>query len=187
MKKLLPVVVALLIFSCKKDEPAPEPVEIAVNGNLENGSTSLDGWFTSGSNSVFNIEWTDTYASSGSKSIMISSDAGDSQQFAYWGEQICDNVRVGKKIVLKVKVKANLVGTGVSLALRADDSRTSTSGLEFVSTQQFKSITGTFDWQEFSVEMSAVPNGTQCLDIFLVYLQNTSGEVYFDDVSLIYQ
>src|SRR5436853_4812699 len=104
MKKLLPVLVALSIFSCKKDEPAPEPVEIAVNGNLENGSTSLDGWFTSGSNSVFNIKWTDTYASSGSKSIMISSDAGDSQQFAYWGEQICNNVRVGKKIVLKVKV-----------------------------------------------------------------------------------
>ena len=47
-------------------------------------------------------------------------------------------------------------------------------------------ITGTFDWKEQSIKMTKVGENIKSLTVYLVYLPNTTGEVYFDDISLTY-
>ena len=88
---------------------------------------------------------------------------------------------------LEVKIKSNLIGEGISIVIRGDNTVHPTGTAEqFVTTQGSSPISGTFDWTDYGVKLANVDASTQSLTVYLVYLQNTTGEVYFDDISLTY-
>lgn len=180
----------IVIAGCKPDEP--QPVDIIVNGNMESGGSSPTGWtpllsYPSISPDEFQLEWTSKASSSPDKALRISTAVAVSADFAYWAQQKCNDIPRRKTLRLKAKIKGNLTGPGVSIALRCDDtSQSNGNGLQFVTTQQNTAITGTFDWTEYSVEIGKVERAVNCIWVFLIYNQNTTGEVFFDDVSLTY-
>jgi len=86
-----------------------------------------------------------------------------------------------------VKIKSNLTGDGVSVAIRGDNTTQPTgTGEQFVTTQGTSTISDTFDWTDYSIKLSNVDASTKSLTVYLNYLPNTTGEVYFDDISLAY-
>ena len=175
----------LIVISCKPDEP--QPINIIVNGDMETGSSTPIGWtYYSGTTGVPG-EWADKVSRSPSRSLHTSAAVATANYTGLWFQQKCGDIPHGKTLVLKAMVKGNLAGAGVSVALRGDDDDLSTpSADQWASTEGNTPITGTFDWKEYRVEFSEVEQTISCLRVFLIYLPNTSGEVYFDDVSLTY-
>lgn len=52
------------------------------------------------------------------------------------------------------------------------------------STQGEVPITGLKDWTEYRVTLNEVPSRIESLTVYLLFLPNTTGTVYFDEVSL---
>ena len=85
-----------------------------------------------------------------------------------------------------VKIKAvSLEGSGVAIAIRADN-RSQQEVLKFAATEGTTDITGTFDCKEYSLVMVSVPELTNGIFVFFIYLNTTTGTVYFDDAELTY-
>jgi hypothetical protein len=117
--------------------------------------------------------------------LEISTQISQSPDFAFWAQTINTDLPIGKSVTLKAKVKGKMTGGGISLVIRGDNtSQPSGTGEQFVTTQGISPISGTFDWTDFSVKLPSVDATTQSLTIYLVYLPNSTGEVYFDDISL---
>lgn len=186
--RLVGALIVIMTGSCREDEP--DPIQLSLNGDMESGSGFPESWFnfkgTDGTGN-YSVEWTNNDYRSPSRSLKISSAAKIADSFAYWGQQKCGNIPKGKSVTLKARIKGNLSGAGVSIAIRCDPAGTGSSSLLFVSTQGNTEITGTFDWREYTLASEAVPDATSCILVFLVLLPNTSGEVYFDDVALTYK
>ncbi|WP_296621629.1 hypothetical protein [Marivirga sp.] len=190
--KNVPVFFICLLFtvlsftSCKDDEIQSN--QLIVNGILEQGSTSPDGWWSNSANpDNFNFIWTEDESFSGSKSVSISTQTADASAFAYWGQTITNNLPTGKSVTLSVRIKGELSGRGVTVALRGDDTvEIDGSAEQFATTQGSMDISGTFDWKEYSIKLDNVDASTKSLTVYLIYLYDTSGEAYFDDVSLTY-
>jgi hypothetical protein len=187
--KTAPIFLTCLLFivlsftSCKEDEIQSN--QLVVNGNLEQGSTSPDGWWSNSANpDNFNFIWTEDESFSGNKSISISTQTADASEFAYWGQTINNNLPTGKSVTLSVRIKGDLSGEGVVVVLRGDDA--SGNMEQFVTTEFTEEITGVFDWKEYSIKLDNVDASTKKLIVFLLFLYDTSGEVYFDDISLTY-
>jgi hypothetical protein len=176
-----------LCTSCSKSDV--QPTQLLVNGNMEDGTTVANNWYNSydlgGSITDFSRVWSTQEFSSGSHSLSISRTATpNSTDFVAWAQTDSTMIPIGKTLTLSVKIKGeNLVGTGVSIAIRTDRSKT-VYDLQFISTQGQTSITGTFDWTTYSVKLTGVQSTVSYIDVYLVYLTNTTGTVYFDDASL---
>jgi hypothetical protein len=176
------VLVLLTLCNCKDNED-PKPVEVVSNGNVDTGVSFPTLWLWYNGKGKYQTTWNNETFSSPDRSLSIATAVSDPVDFAYWAQEISQNIPVGKKLILKARVKGNnVIGNGVSIAVRADSE--STTGLKFATTQGNKLITGTFDWTEYRVEMLSVPAETKRLYIFLVYLNGTTGEVFFDDISM---
>ncbi|MCP5062295.1 MAG: hypothetical protein GY936_07525, partial [Ignavibacteriae bacterium] len=79
----------------------------------------------------------------------------------------------------------NISGEGIAIAIRCDDTITPRNVAElFSTTQNNVKIEGTFDWSTYSVSMDTIPEDIKSITIYLIYLRNTSGTVYFDDINL---
>src|SRR6185436_3602573 len=91
----------------------------------------------------------------------------------------------GKNITLKAKIKGNLTGIGASIAIRGDIESPADGGAEqFATTQDQTPITGSSDWQDYSVTLVNINSNIKTITVYLLLLPNTTGEVYFDDLSL---
>lgn len=196
MKTIKTSTAALLIFmtipfgSCKKDEVKPNEVKLSdliLNGNAETGSTIPNNWWNSTGQGKYNVTWTDEESFSPTKSLKISTQKTESSTFAHWAQTFNGNIPTGTSITLKVKIKGNLKGTGVSIAIRGDDA-TSVNGFakQFATTQGTSPISGIFDWTDYSIKLNTIDPSIQSLTIYLIYLPDTTGNVYFDNVSLTY-
>ena len=86
---------------------------------------------------------------------------------------------------MRIKTK-NLIGEGAAIAIRCDDDTLGPGEPEqFYTTENKINITGTKDWESYSIEMDeAVETNITSIRIFMMFLPNTSGTVYFDYVSL---
>ena len=175
----------ILFNACSKDEV--QPSQLISNSSVETGITSPTSWWYSSGEDKYNVTWTDQESFSGSKSLKISTQIADPTNFAFWAQTISANIPTGMDVTLNVKIKSNLIGEGISIVIRGDNTVQPTGTAEqFVTTQGTSPISGTFDWTDYSVKLGNVDASTQSLTVYLVYLQNTTGEVYFDDVSLAY-
>ena len=180
----LSIAIMLLIFSLTGCEKKDEVQELIKNGNVESGQGVPDFWWQAPLQTGFTLEWTDTESNSSKKSLMISNQEISATNFSYWGQSIYENLPLGKTVNLKVKIKGNMEGEGVSIAIRSDNEN---EMLQFVTTESLYEISGTFDWKEYSIDLPKVDDATKALLIFLVYLPNTTGSAYFDDISLSYK
>jgi len=179
------LLIAFTLQSCSKDDV--QPVQIISNEDVETGSTTPNGWWFSSGLNNYNVTWTEEQSFSPKKSLKMSTQTLNSDNFAFWAQTITTNIPVGKDVTLKVKVKSNLVGEGISIVIRGDDSTYPDGSAEqFKTTQGTFPISGTFDWKEQSTRMTKVGENIKSLTVYLVYLPNTAGEVYFDDISLTY-
>lgn len=179
MKNVILLLLFLIISTSCKDEPV-EPVQLIVNGNLENGQSP---WVYNTGNQNYAVSWTDEDALSPDYSLKISAEKPHDTEFAYWGQTITNSIPHGKTITMEVMIKSDLDGLGASIVLRTD---AETSGLQFETTQGKVPITGTFDWTKFSITLNDVDKNTVKIYIFLVFLNDTTGEIYFDDISINY-
>ncbi len=172
-------------LSINASEPTPVPTTM-MNGDLESGNDSPDFWWAGVSKSSnFNYEWsTDEHLSPG-HSIKISSDESE-DAFAYWAQTIAAEDLLNQKIRLTANIKASdLSGNGVYIAIRGDETLTPMGSAEsFASTQGHVQIDGTFDWKQYSITLNNVPPDTKSLTFYLIFGENTSGTVYFDDLSI---
>lgn len=181
------LVLIFVLVSCHKDKL--NPMQILINTDVETGSLQPNSWIAVGATgTTYKAEWTKEEASSQSHSLKISAANSDSINFAYWYQRYSGEMPFNKDLILSVKIKAkNLSGAGVSVAMRADSSTPSAkAGTTFVTTQGHTPISGTFDWTTYNIKMSALRTDAQYLYVFLVYLPNTTGTVYFDDVTLVH-
>jgi len=190
-RKIIPFPSILLMltlftfFGCKKEEV--QTGQLIINGNVELGTETSDNWWHSTDQENFNVIWTDQVSFSPVKSLEISNQVTDPIKSAFWGQSISSNLPYGKAITLKVKIKGNLKGSGLFLAIRGDDTNPASGDPEqFVTTQGITTISGTFDWTDYSLMLSSVDASTKILNVFLFYSPNTTGEAFFDDITLSY-
>jgi hypothetical protein len=173
-----------VLVSCHQDaSEIPTPVEMLQNSDIE--SPISGNWGASSSGGSFSMKVTDSESNSPSHSLMISDSVNYPQYFSYWYQKYTGKMPVGRNLTLFVRIKGeNITGQGVSIAIRSDRN---TEQKQFVSTQSDRKITGTFNWKEYSVELPDLDTNADAVWVFLVFLQGTTGKVYFDDINLVYK
>ena len=156
--------------------------QLISNGNVESGSGYPRSWWKNTGQGKYDVDWSDKVSYSPTKSLKISTQVADTSAFALWGQTIAFNIPNGSAVRLSVKVKGNLTGDGVAIAMRGDNEEGSSE--QFVTTQTSVPINGQFDWTEYTIKFDKVEAATKEIHVFLIFMSNTTGEVYFDDVSL---
>jgi len=180
---LLISLVAIICFTQCKEEDEPT-INLLQNSDIEEGSNRPSDWLLppNSDQQPFDLSWSDEEAFSPQKALKISNDTeNEPEDFSFWAQVVRQNIPHNRDVTLRTMIKSNLSGQGVSIAIRTDskDSR-----LQFATTQDSISITGNFDWTEYSIKLENVDAETATILIFLLYLEETTGEVYFDDVTL---
>ncbi|MCB9249793.1 MAG: hypothetical protein H6613_15215 [Ignavibacteriales bacterium] len=163
-----------------------EPNYSLKNTDFETGISYPENWWYGATNrQLFNINYVSDVSLSANHSVEISSNASK-EEFAFWAQTILADQFIGKQAELKVNLKAeNITGDGIAIAVRGDDSATPEGyGEIFFTSQKQQLISGTFDWKTFTVKTDNIPDYIKSITIYLVYLPNTSGNIYFDNVSL---
>ena len=176
-----------LFGACKKEEAQPQAPLIA-NGDIEQQFAgwlfSYDGQHPSNPNG-YAYGFTAEAASSPTYSLKLNcNQVKNDTAFSYYGQQkiTTTNIPVGAKLTLKARIKTvDIKGKGLSLAIRGDKVD---QPVFFVSTEGKTLINGTKDFTEYTVTLDSYPGGIDNLLIFLLYLPQTTGAVYFDDISL---
>jgi hypothetical protein len=184
--KLIPIsMIAIVLFSCgKKSDPAP--LVLLTNLDMEQGTSQPTAWFNFAGNGGATT-WTTEQSVSPKHSLKISNDVAYSQNIALWSQTYQGAMPVGKDLVLAVKIKGNLIGSGVSIALRADETTTIQSAAkQFSSTEGVTPIGGNFDWTAYQVKLVGLQSSIKSITVYFIYLPNTTGTVYFDDATLTY-
>ena len=180
-----------LFVGCKKEEAQPQ-IQLVQNGNVEQ---KFQNWFfnydaaNSKNPNGYDFGFTAEAASSPQYSLKINCNTVKSDSaFCFYGQSFATPtiIATGAKVTLSTAVKTvNLKGKGVSIALRGDKMVNGRNTQVFFTTTQGKmSITGTNEFKTYSVTLDSYPGNIDNLIIFLVYLPETTGAVYFDDVSL---
>ncbi len=173
----------ILLSSCEKDEDFI--AGFLNNGSVEMGTGTPDDWFLSTGNNSYDVVWTDEDSYSGDNSLRISTGTQNSSDFAFWAQSFNSDIPFGESVTLSVWIKGELTGNGVSIAIRGDDTETIQGSAEqFVSTQGASSITGNFDWTQYSITLDSIDADIKILTVYLIFLTETTGTVYFDDIQL---
>ena len=175
-----------LVFGCSEEEI--ESRQLLKNGDVEIGSIAPNNWWNNNNGSdVFLLNWSDQQSFSGSKSLRTSAQTPDPDNFAIWAQTISTDLPTGMDITLRAKIKGDLTGDGVSIVIRGDDTvEPSGRAEQFATSQQTSNISGDFEWSEYSIKLADIDDGIKSLTVYLIFLENTTGEVYFDDISLTY-
>lgn len=185
MKHLATVLIALCclsFFSCQQQRLFES--DLLENNDFESGLNEPEGWWTGPSN--LTTGWSQTESRKGKRSITIQNDALTSD-FTFYAQEI-DNFETGKRVSLNVWIKTEAIdGEGLSIVIRGDTDASSSQAEWFHTTQGRTYIGGTQNWTEYTLTAdSAIPDDITLLTVYLVYLPNTTGQAFFDDVSLSY-
>lgn len=211
MKKLLFgaivfILVITLLSGCGKKEPyVYKGVELLKNGDLEEedpGTNFPKGWDKGGQAGLDeNKKWIKASdeqlaqikyivdEEAGNNYIKIKTDiTADENNFIYAYQAYEDNMPSGKQLKLTARVKTEgLTGEGAAIAISCIGAGTDGAASQFATTQGKIQITGTQDWTTYTVELTErVRSDIKIIVVYLLYLPETTGTVYFDDVSLIY-
>jgi len=107
------------------------------------------------------------------------------QGFAYWALLFDPGktIPVTSRLVLKVKIKTDGVdGPGVYFALRGDSDQPAAF---FQTTQNKINISGTKDFNAYSVVQPYFPTSIKSVQVYLMLDGKSSGSVQFDDIQLL--
>ncbi|MGE0589796.1 MAG: hypothetical protein AB7O48_14560 [Cyclobacteriaceae bacterium] len=184
LRKLLVLIVCVVVLlSCYKD--GVDPGQLIKNVDVETGSLVPSEWrMLGGDNHI--VQLTEQESVSPVRSLEISLDTPDPDFSGYWYQYICDEIPVGKALTLWVMVKGrDITGDGINLVI-AGQKKSSFSYDNLARSYDEGPITGTFDWTKYEVKLEKVDEDIACLAVFLQYLPNTTGTVYFDDIYLLF-
>jgi hypothetical protein len=186
-------ILMLSVASCDNEpttvelEPGP-PNELLYNADAEGGQSSPDEWRSiAGSAQQYLLEWVDGKAARGRRSLGVRSSSPTlSPAGAYWYQYVPITRSADVDYVLTAAVKLEqMAGAGAAIAIRGDDTTLNNSQAEVIaSTQLRQNLTGTQDWARVSVTLSGASVAINQLTVYLLHLTNSSGAVYFDDLSL---
>ena len=176
--------IIVLLYGCR-EQVDPFELDILLNNGLEEGSgqTPAGWWVSSG---PYTTDWVDTESYEGNSSITIKSFAS-SPNFGFYAQSI-DDFEKGRLLKLSAWIKLeNVVGEGVSIAIRGDDDSPNQSAEYFYTSQNSQLITGDEDWKRYTITtQDPVPESITQLTIYLILLPNTTGEAFFDSITLEY-
>jgi hypothetical protein len=174
--------------SCNEDdeETDPVPVQMLRNPYMELWKSNDVLYWGRLVDGDFELEWTDEEYVSPTHSLKISATSHTDSTYAAWAQALATGIPNGNDVKLEIKIKGvDLEGDGVAIALRGDDSVSKTV-VQFESTDNQVEIKGTFDWTSYTVELNDVEENVDMLLVFLIYMPNTTGTVYFEDAFLTY-
>ena len=185
IKSLYAVFLLLLFISCNEEEDQTIS-QLLANTDIEQGSVAPAGWITNQlDGSGLEFIWNEQEASSGSRSLQIQKISDETEVWGYWAQIFQGDIPHGKNIELSAMIKGNdIQGTGISISVRADREGLASSEGQFVTTQGTIPINGTFDWKNERIVLNDLKPDVSRILVFLIYLQETTGEIYFDDVTL---
>ena len=185
------VLLTLTTLSGACKEEAQPQVQLLQNGNVEQ---KFQNWFfnydaaNTKNPNEYDFGFTAEAASSPQYSLKINCNTvKNDSAFCFYGQILATpTIATGAKVTLNASIKTvSLKGKGVSIALRGDKIVNGKNTQIFFTTTQGKvSITGTGEFKTYSVTLDSYPGNIDNLIVFLVYLPETTGVVYFDDVSL---
>jgi hypothetical protein len=190
MKKSMIILLLPVIFTLISCEKKTGPTEMILDGNIEdqtsNAWQSILPTYTSKDLEL--TLSTEEYVSP-THSLRISKPTLDADSLGFFVQTFEQDLPFKRKLTLSAKIKCvNLSGSGAAIALRCDGgSPANHTVLMFATTQQTHSIKGTSDWKEYSVTLDEVPDNTTVIMAFLIFLTNTTGTVYFDDIHLVHE
>ena len=183
----------LAISSCEEIIP----IEILnadnniLNPSVEEGTSLPTNWVYSEGDTVAVRDglWVsgDGYDSNRSLKITLNS---EEIEFIYWGQVRTARPLANKPLILKAMVKAvGLQGQGAALILRGDHTSIPKGESEsLASSQEITKIIGSHDWTEYQVVLSeGMDRKTESVSVSLAMLPETTGTVFFDEISLSYQ
>jgi hypothetical protein len=191
------IAAALLLSShtgCSDDDNGvapPAEIQMLQNTDVESGNTLPTGWLfavSDTSDAGFVSAWSTEEAVSPTHSLKIAQeDVANPAAFAFWAQMINTGIPHGKDLTLTASIKTDLVGPGVAIVIRGDDTDPPSGSAEaFATTQGVITITGEEDWTEYWVTMPEVPDDILTITVYLIFGVNSTGIVYFDDITLTY-
>jgi hypothetical protein len=149
-------------------------------------SSSSPWWSGGNSPRDFIPGWSTTEAVSGTHSLSLRDAAGRTGFFSFWAQTITvsDPSRMTLELSVAIKV-AELQGEGVAIAIRGDDASLRNGDAEaWATTRGSTLVRGTQDWTTYSVQLGGLEAAIDQITVYLMYLPNSSGTVYFDDAVL---
>jgi hypothetical protein len=172
-------------------------VELSSNGDMEAvdpvNPNYAEDWSVRAANfhppNNYTYRRTDAYSASGDYSVMLkASDVDSENEFWYLVQEIdATEIPVGVKLEMSVKVRtAGLQGSGFEVALSGRNEYEQGTGLYRSSFDMTRQVSGNTDWEEYTLTVESFPESIQQLEIYLIISPNTVGEVYFDDLRLVY-
>lgn len=172
-----------ILFGCYKD--GVDPGQLLKNADAEQGSLVPKEWKSFGGDHVFKVSEEESV--SPTKSLEISLDVADPVLSGYWYQHICEEVPFGKTLTLWVMVKGkDLEGEGINLFISSFVEGSTTGPKQKVQSIDKAPIVGTFDWTKYEVTLDKLDEDVACVSVFLQFLPNTTGTVYFDDIYLLF-
>lgn len=177
----------ILISNCTDPGKNPTPVtyQFLTNTDVEEGTSSPYNWALNEIGDC-TADWDNTVFQSSSHSLRISNSVSDAGNWGNCNQSVTEDIPVGKNPVLKVSIKTNnITGAGGAIMIRCDD--VSGAAIAFKTTEGSVSITGTQDWTEYELQLdNAIPAETATIIIFLNLLPESTGDIYFDDITYAY-
>jgi len=181
---------ALSLSACGSDQvtgtDAPA-VPILQNGGFEDGGDLPYHWSRGGpgfGGSILSYDADGAWE--GDHCVSISRATSSSELFTYWSQTMrVDDFR--GSVELRARIRTELSGQGVSIAIRADDKPRPTESdfaEAFATTQGAAPISGSAGWTEHSVRLDHLPDGMESVTVYLVFLPGTTGSVSFDGIEL---
>jgi len=175
------IVVICILTTCKKEDIIPS--QLLKNSDLESGDLSV--WYNCGSAlSGFNLTSEESYSQT--HSLILDCEIADNPDSYCWSQSYTGKMPYGEDLTLSAKIKGvNLTGPGVCIRITASNPEISgVFALQTTQSDPLTSITGTFDWTEYSIRLPNLHSSVSTLNISLYYLPKTAGKVYFDDIKL---
>ena len=129
--------------------------------------------------------WTDEHVVSPGYALRTNHEGElvDGGSFAYWRQTVsAPSYPLGARLSLKGEIRLNGIdGTGVALTVRANT--TDSEAVLLFTTFNLLTITGSHDFTQYMLDID-YPEGFDSITVFLILTGNTTGTVYFDDVTL---
>jgi hypothetical protein len=178
-KGAMRIVLSIVLLVCACDDDDHQVTEI-IKDNIETGyNWNFDNEAPAVHEGFLDL----TVSASGSSSLAIKSTKAEASGFSYWWlGWTPQDIPIGSSLELQVNIKVtDVTGEGAFIALRGDGD----SGVVFFETTQgSKSITGSRDFETYTVKLDSYPKGVNQMLIFLTMHGTSSGTVNFDDILL---
>lgn len=193
MKRAFAIVAVLLfITGCMDNEENLKiGTQLLINSDFSRSSSSISPW-SSFTPSGFITGVSKQTFRSGNQSVFIESKDLENTEAAVWSQSYTGQMpSIGARLRLRaflkgVDITSNGLRSNVFVSVRAfpvEDSEGISSG-RFFTTQNNVRVNGTFDWEPVELVIPFFPREVDRLEVYLVMSSQTSGKVYFDDVTL---